>query len=308
MLEHGDGEFFRVHAGRGPSTGCGAGRGVVEIRGDASGIDEVGEVIVEIIVNNVAIPAWDWRRDRDSRGGRIERRIRFPGEVVGAADEQDEFTEDGEFEFELDAVDDTLDHGFEDVEVAVFDDEEGQVQSDDDQIDGDELVHDFAFSAVGIETEHADGFPDVEDREDEFLQAEAGHLDLFHDAVAVDEYGWVGGEVGAVGQDGGGDMQKEGVHDNHGEDAAEDFGVREDEVQSRVEHDGLAGYHGVPADGDEGDGEGCGGGEGEVFEEEADGVGNQAESGDEQGPEVGTAILGEGHENEDDQFNGVIPG
>lgn len=31
VFKHGDREFLRVHAGRGPSTGCGAGRGVVEI-------------------------------------------------------------------------------------------------------------------------------------------------------------------------------------------------------------------------------------------------------------------------------------
>lgn len=125
---------------------------------------------------------------------------------MGAADKKDEFTKDGEFELEFDAVDDGFDHGFEDVEVAVFDDEKSQIQSDDDQVDGDELVHDFAFAAVGIEEEHADGFPDVEDGEDEFLQTEAGHLDLFHDVVAGDEDGWVGGEVGAVGEHGGGDV------------------------------------------------------------------------------------------------------
>lgn len=79
-------------------------------------------------------------------------------------------------------------------------------------------------------------------------------------------------------------------------------------MQSRVEHDGLAGHHGVPANGDEGDGEGRGGGEGEVFEEEADGVGDQAERGDEQGPEVGSAELGESDKDEDDQFDGIIPG
>lgn len=97
---------------------------MVEVRGDASGIDEVGEGIV---VHKIPIATRDLRRDRDSCGGSIQRRIRFPGEVVGAADKEDEFTEDGEFELEFDAVDDALDHGFEDVEVAVFDDEEAQI-------------------------------------------------------------------------------------------------------------------------------------------------------------------------------------
>lgn len=40
-------------------------------------------------------------------------------------------------------------------------------------------------------------------------------------------------------------------------------------MQARVEHHGLAGYHSVPADGNEGDGEGGSGRESEVFEQKA---------------------------------------
>lgn len=102
-----------------------------------------------------------------------------------AVDKTDEFTQDGEFEFQLDAVDDALDHGFHGVEADVFDDEKAQVHEDDEEVDDDELVHDLALALVWVETEHLGGFPDVEAGDDELLDAEAGHLDFLHDIVAV---------------------------------------------------------------------------------------------------------------------------
>ena len=50
-------------------------------------------------------------------------------------DQVNEFTEDGEFEFQLDAVHDAFEHGFHDVEVQVLGDEKAHVQNDDDEVD-----------------------------------------------------------------------------------------------------------------------------------------------------------------------------
>lgn len=281
VLEHRDGDILVVHPGMGATFK--SRRSVSDIRGDAGSVYEIRELGVVVFG------------------------IVFPGASV---DEVDEFPEDGELELELDAVDDALEHGLHDVEVDVFDDEEADVHSDDDHVDSNELIHDFTISSVGIEAEHLGRFPDVEGGDDELLQTEAGHLDLLHDVVAVDE-GDAGrcGEVGAVCQDGGGDVEDNGVDDDHGEDASQDAPVVEDEVEPRVQHDRLSGHHAPPADGEEGDGQPCDGGQVEELEEEAQRVGHDADGGAYQKtPEIQPAILTESDEYQDNQLNGIVPG
>lgn len=53
----------------------------------------------------------------------------------------DELVQDGEFEFELDAVDGSLDGLLDDVQRGKFYGEEGDVEDDDDDVDGEELPH-----------------------------------------------------------------------------------------------------------------------------------------------------------------------
>lgn len=120
-----------------------------------------------------------------------------------AAYDLNQFAEDGELELELDRVDDAFQRGFDEVQVGEFDGEKGHVHGDDDGVDGEELVHDFSgervlelrvvgdaehvsLGALG-EPQYAHRFFDVDEREDEFLEEEADHLDLFHDVVALDE-------------------------------------------------------------------------------------------------------------------------
>lgn len=220
-----------------------------EVGSDACCVDKVGVVVFRVGVasgvRDMVVMAAVVDADADGVG--------FPDVVV---DEVDEFTEDGELELEFDAVDDALEHGFHDVLVHVLDDEQAEVHDDDDEVDSDELVHDLALAAVRIEAQHADGFPDVEGGDDEFLYTEAGHLDLLHHVVAADVGRGVdgAGHVGAVGQHGGGNVEDDGIDEDHGEDAAQDAWVAHDQVQARIEDDGLAGDHAPPADGDEGDG------------------------------------------------------
>lgn len=245
VLEDGDGHVVRVHPGVGATAG--GGDSVGHVGCDARGVDKVGEVA---------------RTLGDGFG--------FPD---AAADEDDKLAEDGELKLELDAVDDSLDHGLHDVLVFELDGQQGDVHGDDDEVDDDELVHDLALAFVRVESQHARGLPDIETRKDELLDAEAGHLDLLHDVVAG---GVVGAprfrsHVGAVGQNGGGEVEDDGVNHDHGEDGAENAPGGHNQVQTRVQDDGLAGDHAPPADGEESHGQpDLGINEFEKLEEEAD--------------------------------------
>lgn len=106
MLEHGDGNVVDIHPGRSAMDDTRGGMG--HIGGHAGCIDEIGEV------------AWSGKG------------FGFPDVIV---DQVDEFTEDGEFKFQLDAVYDAFEHGFHDVEVQILGDEQAHVQNDDDEVD-----------------------------------------------------------------------------------------------------------------------------------------------------------------------------
>lgn len=114
-------------------------------------------------------------------------------------------------------------------------------------------------------------------------------------------------EVGNVGEHRGRDVQEEDVHNNHALDEAQDAGVLEHQVQTRVEDERLAGDHRPPADGEEGDGEPGGGGQAEEFDQVSDGVRNNADTGDEHAPEIRATVTFEGEEDEDDQFEHIVP-
>ena len=129
---------------------------------------------------------------------------------VADFDDLDEFAEDGEFELELDAVDDAFEGGFDQVQVCEFGGQERDVHDYDDDVDGQGLVHGFADGGVAelggavfegahvvldgfAEAKESDCLADVDDGEDGFLDEEADHLDFLEDGVPVDEVlegGW----------------------------------------------------------------------------------------------------------------------
>jgi hypothetical protein len=59
------------------------------------------------------------------------------------------------------------------------------IENDYDNIDDEELPHDSAYALLGDDFEQVDGLPDIETRNDEFLNAESGHLDIFDVEVAL---------------------------------------------------------------------------------------------------------------------------
>ena len=102
-------------------------------------------------------------------------------------------------------------------------------------------------------------------------------------------------------------MEADGVHDDHDQDAAEDTVFAHHQVEARVQHDGLAGHHGVPSDRDDGHGEEVVVGELEELEQETEGVEDAAIAGDNQRPEVEASMSLEGHEHLDVQLDDVEP-
>ena len=172
------------------------------------------------------------------------------GEVGGAVDggvgEGHELVQDGELEFQLDAVDHRLQRRFDLVVPIVLERQQHDVHGDDGQVDPDQLHHHAARAAVVDGPQKLDGRVDVDAGDDELLDAEGRHLEALHDVEGVDERGGVG-RIGAVREDGGGDVEADGVHDDHDEDAAEDFVLAHHQMQARVQHDRLPGHHGVPS-------------------------------------------------------------
>ena len=166
-----------------------------------------------------------------------------------------ELVQDSEFEFEFDGVDHWFYGRFAGVFARELEDDEDEVHADADDVDEDELDHDFARHAVVDGAEDANGVFDVEDRDEGFLEAEAHELDAFHDVeFGLPEIaGALGGGVDADGEDDGGDVEDKGVDDNEAEDVAERFLIAEDEMEAREEDKGLAGDHGHPADFDKGE-------------------------------------------------------
>ena len=125
-----------------------------------------------------------------------------------------ELVEHGELEFELDAVDHRFQRRFDLVPVGVHHGQQDEVHGDDDQVDPDQLRHDFSRLAVVDGPQQLDGRVHVDGRDDELLHAESGHLKLLDDDEAMDEgLGFI--RIGAVGQNGGGDVKTDRVHDDH---------------------------------------------------------------------------------------------
>jgi hypothetical protein len=150
--------------------------------------------------------------------------------------QSDEFAEDGEFHFQLDAVDDAFEGLLEDVAVLVFDDKESNIHHHNKNINAKQLPHNPRSAPLPHHrinrrrtrrrTDNIQSLPDVQAGEDEFLQRETGHLDFLDVLVRVCEGCLLRGVVGAEEHDDGRDVEDERVDYYHVLDACEDFLVR----------------------------------------------------------------------------------
>lgn len=112
--------------------------------------------------------------------------------------------------------------------------------------------------ALWSQIQHLGRFPDIQAREERFLQTEDHELDALDDVVALCECLLDGGRDGAVEEDGGWYLHYDRVGYNQVQDCAQDARLVEDEVQARPEHDRVPCYHAVPPDQHDGDGDVCG--------------------------------------------------
>ena len=112
----------------------------------------------------------------------------------------------------------------------------------------------------------------------------------------------------AVGEDGGRDVHGHGVDEDHGEHRADDAPVPDDEVKARVEDEGLARDHGVPADGDDGHCDLVYADDTVELEHKADGVQRYAPYRRQHEPEIQASPALEGHVCRHVEFEDVVPG
>lgn len=95
-------------------------------------------------------------------------------------------------------------------------------------------MHDVAVSTLWPEAQKFHRLDDVEHRNNALLDAEPGHLDLLHDVVAPDEHCRAVEipDVGPVREDRRGDVEDDGIYDDHVEDSTQDLLVPEDEMEA----------------------------------------------------------------------------
>lgn len=175
--------------------------------------------------------------------------------VDGRIGQGHELVQHSKLELQSDAVDHGFQGGLDIIPVGVFHRQQRNVHGNDDKIDPDELHHHFSGSTMVDGSQEFEGGIDIDTRDDEFLDAKGRHLQaLDHfigDGIFVVE---VGTGVGAIGEHGGGNVEAEGIDDDHGQNATQNLLLTHHEVQARVQHDGLAGDHAIPTDGDDGHG------------------------------------------------------
>jgi hypothetical protein len=94
--------------------------------------------------------------------------------------ELDELAQYREFELKLDGVSDNFNSLLPEVKAHVFDSEKCDVHRHDDDINGEKLPHESSFAAESC-LEDIPRLPDVETGDNELLETETGHLDLFQD-------------------------------------------------------------------------------------------------------------------------------
>lgn len=223
--------------------------------------------------------------------------------------QQQQLVEDEKFHLELDTVDDGLVGGLDLEVVEVLGDEQTRVEEDDKGVDGDELADNLALDALadleyGLQARRR--LVDVEAGDDGLLDEEAGELHALVNVKGAQEVVRSPG-VAAEEQDGDGHVQHKDVGDNHVQHPADLAAVVHNQMQARVQHDGLAGDHAPPSDAGE-HAEGKVGPERVVAEQDDDGVKRGARGGDEHAPEVQAAVVLEAAEDEDEDLQTVVGG
>lgn len=134
-----------------------------------------------------------------------------------------------EFEFQFDAIYCRFQGRLVHVEIGVFNGNQGNIHQDTRQVDGKQIENDFAAVVLRIQLQHAIRFPDVEARNDYFLNAESRQLDLLHHVVPGHcRVGVV--VIGHIGQHSRRNVQKEDVQHDQSQHQMKDPNISKHQV------------------------------------------------------------------------------
>jgi hypothetical protein len=161
----------------------------------------------------------------------------------------EQLIQDIELHFELDAVHGGLIGGLDVKVIRVFGDKERNIQKYNEKVNKDEVSDDLPLLQVFDREDWFEGMqrlPDVEPRNDKFLNAEAGELNLFVDDERPEKRFRVA-RVAAKKKYRHWKVKDADVCYNHDEDPTGFPIVANDEMQAGVKDDSLSCYHGIPA-------------------------------------------------------------
>ena len=157
----------------------------------------------------------------------------FRGIVHGRIGKRHQLVEYGKFELQLDTINHGLERGFDFVIPSVFHDQQDDVHTDDDAVDPNQLHHYVSRSAMVDRLEQFESRPNVDTRNDELLDAKGRHLQPL-DGVECGRVLFRRVRVRAIGEDGRGNMEADGVHDDHDQYRSKDLVVPHHQMQSRI--------------------------------------------------------------------------
>jgi hypothetical protein len=175
--------------------------------------------------------------------------IRRVTSTEAVLEDGEQLIQDIELHFELDAVHGSLVGGLDVKVVRVFGDKERNIQKYNEEVNKDEVSDDLPLLQAFDREDWSEGMrrlPDVEPRNDELLNAEAGELNLLVDDERPEKRFWVA-RVATKKKYCHREVKDADVCYNHGEDPTGFPLVANDEMQARVKDDGLSCYHGIPA-------------------------------------------------------------
>ncbi|KAI4139648.1 MAG: hypothetical protein L6R39_006183, partial [Caloplaca ligustica] len=147
----------------------------------------------------------------------------------------------------------------------------------------------------------------IQDRNGEFLERENNKLNPFVNIIHPQKYTGIRA-VRAERQHRGRDLEGAEIEYDDDEHRSQDARVADHEVEARVQDEALAGDHAPPAEGGEGGVDVPGAGADEPFEDDAEGVGDDAPGGDEERPEVDCVAAFEGGEDFEIDDQGHVDG
>ena len=226
--------------------------------------------------------------------------------IESSLNEANQLIEDGEFELELDGVKHGFDGRLINISIGVFQTDQDDVHANTYRIDENQLPHDSACHAMRDRLQYSSCCPEVDCGDYALLKAETRELNSFHDVEHPSPSTGVW-RIAAYGEDNGGNMESQGVEDDHPENVTHDPRVTDNEMQPRVEDECLARHHTHPAYLDKRNGRiPCG--RDVQLEDEAKCMQCTSPRTDEQGPEVEAAVALEGQKYRQIELNHESPG